>query len=354
MPIAAGTLERIDTKRITDELARLFDAHENGILSPVGLITCLLLAHVGSSGSTAQTLTALLGCSSSDAAAAYAAIESDLEGSDVHHAGACWLRPPLTPNPTWRAALPTVEVGGLKTRTELDAWVSERTGGLIREFPSSVDDAALVLATVLALVATWEQELFKPSDTVPAAFHSGRGDVQVPMMFTTKPARAQQHGDVTSVDLALTGGLVVRLGIGEATAPPPSVISAVLGAGPPLASPDTPIHVHVPRLALLSKYDSALTELCRTNLGLEPLFAPGAMSHMTERRDPLNLYKVAQAATLSMDEHGVKAAAVTGGMVLMSMALRPKEPIVIRFDRPFAIALLSGGLPLFVGWVARP
>ncbi len=59
---------------------------------------------------------------------------------------------------TWRESLPVVvDTGDLPTQTELDAWATERTLGLIERFPMEITPTLVcLLASVLATKVSWE------------------------------------------------------------------------------------------------------------------------------------------------------------------------------------------------------
>lgn len=69
--------------------------------------------------------------------------------------------------------------------------------------------------------------------------------------------------------------------------------------------------------------------------------------------DPLLVSQMFQEAVLDLNEDGTKAAAVTA-MALEKMSMMPGKEVQLSFDRPFAFALMSGGVTLFRGLVFDP
>jgi len=64
-----------------------------------------------------------------------------------------------------------------------------------------------------------------------------------------------------------------------------------------------------------------------------------------------------QAAILKVDEDGFDAAAVTAiRMLATGMPPRDEETHELKFDRPFALAVVDPktNLPLFTAWIANP
>lgn len=88
-------------------------------------------------------------------------------------------------------------------------------------------------------------------------------------------------------------------------------------------------------------------------LGMVAPFRPGAdFSAMTARG--LFIDQAIHKATITVNEHGTKAAAVTG--LSFDYSGPPVPEITIQFDRPFAYAVVdvATGLPIFLGQVNDP
>src|ERR1039458_2320011 len=81
-------------------------------------------------------------------------------------------RPPLLPaRPGGEAGLPSaVATGVLRDQAQLDEWASQRSLGMIREFPLTMDpDTVLMLATAIATRVSWARpfELAAASELGP-------------------------------------------------------------------------------------------------------------------------------------------------------------------------------------------
>jgi serine protease inhibitor len=113
------------------------------------------------------------------------------------------------------------------------------------------------------------------------------------------------------------------------------------------------VDVFLPRFAIECSHD--LVEPLRS-MGVRRVFTDGAeLGRLSP--EPLALDQARQVARVEVDEEGVKAAAVTA-LAMRAGAMVAPDPVVmeLRFDRPFAFALLDPelDLPLFAGWLADP
>lgn len=149
---------------------------------------------------------------------------------------------------------------------------------------------------------------------------------------------------------------MLRLGLGDPGAPPAEVLDDVLsGSTDRRRSLDADqVDLFVPRFAIRCRHDLVPV--------LEALGAGRVLSDQAEldrlSPEPLKVSQAVQEAVVDVDEEGVRAAAVTA-MALLRAAAAPSRPptvVEVRFDRPFAFALVAeaSGLPLFAGWVADP
>lgn len=147
------------------------------VCSPAGLWLALTAVASGARGGTAAELRALLGVAGSEAAAVVTDAARDWGRTEaLRVATRVWNSAPV--HPEYERSLPDVAFGPVDA-AEADAWVRERTDGLIDKLPLEIDgDMALVLVNVLALKALWERA-FDTGRTRDAAFTDAAG---------TKPA----------------------------------------------------------------------------------------------------------------------------------------------------------------------
>lgn len=324
------------------------------VCSPAGLWLALTTVAAGARTETAEELRDLLGVAGQEAAAAVTEAARDWRRTGaLSVATRVWGT--LTIRQEYMDALPDIGFGPVG-QGEIDAWVCERTGGLIERLPMELDDASLALVNVLALKALWETP-FEVNRTREAPFTDAAG--------RTRPA-ATMHASVPLGDVWTVAGTHVvelrcRTGQGGAA---PARIRFVLGrtgAGAAQvlpaawASPEErapldagQVTIAVPKLTLRAntQVDEQLPAL-GVRLATTMTRADfSGLSHL-----PACISDVVQETVLKIAEEGVEAAAVT--VVALRMAVvRPARHIA--FDRPFGIVVLDGSedVPLFTAWQA--
>ncbi|MFJ9055800.1 serpin family protein [Streptomyces sp. NPDC102409] len=327
------------------------------VCSPAGLWLALTAVAVGARTRTAAELRALLGVAGQEAAAVVtdAARDWGRTGAPVV-ATRVWNTAPL--RPAYVASLPDVPSGPVDA-AGIDAWVRERTLGLIERLPLDLgDDVALALVNVLALKTSWEAA-FDAALTRDAPFTDATGaGVPVATMHATVPRR-----DVWTA----SGAHVVELRCRrEAEGAPPVRVRFVLGepgegAAQVLPSAWAPeesrapveadtVTFALPRFTLRTKV-RVTGQL--PALGVRLATDPAAADLSGLSSVPLHLSEVVQETVVKIAEAGVEAAAVTV-VATRSAAPRPRTVRHLAFDRPFGVVVLDSteDVPLFVGWQA--
>lgn len=238
----------------------------------------------------------------------------------------------------------------------INAWVDEKTHGLIDSIVEQLDPAlVMLLVNAIYLDAAWTDE-FDPADTHPSDFMREDGTtVSVDMMSRTEAELpVAWDPSYTAVELPYGGGAfsmvvilpaegsTVRELLAELDAPAWNGLIASL-------SPRTLSRIALPKLEL--SYDAWLNDPL-AGMGMEVAFTRDAdFTRMSPEGDRMCISFVRQKTFMEVDERGTRAAAVTSvGIVATSL---PPEVVV---DRPFVLAIrerLSGAL-LFAGLVGDP
>nr|WP_258310679.1 serpin family protein [Streptomyces sp. FT05W] len=242
---------------------------------------------------------------------------------------------------------------------EADAWVRERTGGLIEKLPLDIDgDMALVLVNVLALEALWETP-FDRGRTRDADFTDAAG---------TSRQVATMHASVPLADVwTVPGGYVVELRCrAEPDGAAPARVRFVLGepgegaaevlprawaaAGSRTRGKTDVVTVALPRFTLRTRIP-VTDQLPALGVRLATDAVAADFSGLSPC--PLHISEVVQEAVVKIAEKGVEAAAVTV-VAMRGLAVPPRVVRHIAFDRPFGVVVLDGAsdVPLFVGWQA--
>ncbi|MFD6281696.1 serpin family protein [Streptomyces sp. NPDC060209] len=326
------------------------------VCSPAGLWLALTAVAAGARTETAAELRALLGVAGQEAAAVVTEAARGWGSTEaLHVATRVWNDVPL--HPEYEQSLPDVEFGPVDP-AETDAWVRERTGGLIDRLPLDLDGAALALVNVLALKAFWEVR-FDVTRTRDVPFTDAAG--------TSRPV-ATMHASVEFEDVwTASGAYVVELRCGsEPGGAAPARVRFVLGEPGEPADRVLPLAWAPEESRAPLDADEVTLALprftLRTNVQvIDQLPALGVRLAIDPAADfsglaPVHLFitDVVQEAVVKIAEKGVEAAAVTIVAMRTSVAPRPQVVRHIAFDRPFGVVVLDGSsdIPLFTGWQA--
>ncbi|MFI7605991.1 hypothetical protein ACIBTV_12785 [Micromonospora sp. NPDC049366] len=394
------------TGPVTRYAQRLHDLVGSGhhVASPLGAWLLLALVGPAATGAARVDLEEALGVDVETAAATAHALLDDPHPL-VASASALWERAPLDELAGWRATLPaSTESGPLPDQATLDEWARERTSGLIKRFPLTVDPATLlILATALATRVSWATPF-----QVASADALGRGSAwagRVRRVLRTPEydhhcwiAGTAQAGDVAvhataarseRVEGREAGMLVVSVAAAPDVAP-----AQVLAAAHELATDAATIPTGVGRRSL---FDLPLGETPLWTIEEVPTRAWGGREERVsavlpcwsvESRHDLTAdglgfdaaaralgellgrarlpYQAAQAAMARYGRYGFEAAAVTG--FAMATGLPPEgvaRVAELRFGHPYAVVAVATdrrggqvgpwhGLPVYSAWVAQP
>jgi serpin B len=358
-------------------------ADANWVVSPTSIAIALGMVRAGAGGTTAAEIDETLGFPS-DVHEAFNALTSALVTADV---------PPPARNdrPTREAGSPpgptTVCIGNAlfpangfeikqqflrmlaeqygtgvypvdfhqpAAKEDIDAWAKRQTADRVQKVFDRLDpDTALVLANTVYLKGDW-RTTFKKSSTVDADFHRADGStVRVPTMNADMGVDYAQGDGWQAVELPYgdDGAFAMRIIVPTGSMTPAQLLAPELLTA--VAEGLAPQHVDL----ALPRWDFA------SNIPLrEELIRLGIVTAFDRDRadlsgmSPVSLY-LAQAvhrATITVDEFGTEAAAVTAFAAAPTAA--PITTTVVHADRPFAFAIVhvATGAPLFLGQVADP
>lgn len=253
---------------------------------------------------------------------------------------------------SYGAGVGVVDFGSPSAKEIIDAWVQEQTADRIDElFETLPITTELVLANALYLKADWAYP-FSEGATVEAPFTRVDGTgTQVPTMGLTRSLRYAAVDGVHVVELPYAASeLAMWILVPTGDAQPADALSpAVLGSVPATFA-DTVVDLAMPRWDFETTLD--LREPLH-ELGLVSPFSPAAdFSALTPRS--LFINQAIHRATITVDEWGTEAAAVTG--IAFATSAPPTPEVKVRADRPFGFAIVHTptGAPLFLGQVAEP
>jgi len=346
------------------------------VTSPLGVWLLLALVAPAAQGGRAG-LEAALGATADDASARAAELLRDPHPA-VSAAAAVWDRLLGPTFDDWERDLPAVvERGPVPSQAEADAWASERTLGMIEQFPLEIDELTrLILASALATDISWVQ----PLEEADGLLTFGDG---IQMVAETEAA-----GLVAVAAPPSSSALDVFSVIAAPDVPAGSVDAAAHQVAAMLAGDEGSAR-RVPVEELTDGHAWTVTQRRETRSGPSeqeewqtwlPAWssksdhdlrnAPGmaqvfeTLSGFARLEDQPVSFEARQAAVAAYTRTGFKAAAVTA--VGMRAAGMPDfhevlvRRVELRFDRAYAVlacaALHEGpeawhGLPVFSAWV---
>jgi serine protease inhibitor len=357
----------------------------NIVLSPASLASGLGLAYLGSGGSTARAMAAVL-----HLPAAGAALEAGLQararalraldgpGVTVAEADQVWADPSLNTLRSYLDAIATSYDAGVgrvplltkpgQAASQINAAIASATRGHITNLLSagSLRGVGWLLTDALYLHALWVTP-FESAMTYQAQFTTAAGQpVRVHYLHGGYFASATTDG-WTAVSLPYQGGRLAMIallpssasGSGMASCPdlPTAAVAALIsrlgssGSGPgPGRDKSGNTGVALPKVSLSSVAN--MTNLL-SSIGMGVAFGPQAdFSGISPRAGSIGL--IVHAATLQVDEQGTVASAATA--VGIEPAAEAPAARTVVFDRPYLLLITSiaTGEPLYLARVTNP
>ncbi|MDW7672676.1 MAG: serpin family protein, partial [Bacillota bacterium] len=246
----------------------------------------------------------------------------------------------------------------------INAWVKDRTGGLIEDIVEPPIDAQTILFLVNAIYFQGDWTVpFNPDNTVKDVFHGPDGEInEVPFMYRSSEFRyAEKVGAFQAVRLPY--GKDERLAMivflpAEGT----SVVDVAMELDAAswnewrweLRSREG--QLWLPRFTM--EYEKTLNQALE-ELGMDIAFDEGRADFfgMIPRDEGLRLFisEVKHKAFITVDEEGSEAAAATSVEIAVTSA-PPTEPFQMKVDRPFIFLIhdQETNEVLFTGSVADP
>jgi len=347
----------------------LLSGEENPVISPLSAYYALAMAALGAAGETRAEFEAVLGRDPAVLATELRALSEALTNTagstELNIAGSVWTAEDFTIAAAFEQAMADYfdapaksrDFGAEATVDEINAWVSERTEGLIEELIQDIgDDEVMLLINTLYFSAKWA-EAFNPMTELIGRFHPEIGDpVEVPFLSTRLGTFSVARTDAYEAamlpyDDGRMGLLLVRPTDGTSIrefAAAQDLAELIAN----LATRDE-VWVRMPRLDLefvveLSKFLQAM--------GLQEAFDENLadLSGLLEEDAPLHISRVLQKVRFLVDEEGTEAAAATAVGVTATSA--PLNPLELNFNTPYLYIIydLETGTPLFMGVLDNP
>ena len=239
----------------------------------------------------------------------------------------------------------------------INDWCARQTR---KRIPQIVDripsDAFLYLINAVYFKGTWART-FDKKNTKPAEFHKADGSTEkVQMMYRQGDYRYGTNDVCRYLEMSYGNGafgMVVMLPQeGKTTR---DVLASLSGERwkQMRQMNNEEVQLYLPRFRTECTYDLAKDVL--PGMGMKAAFSPEADFSGIALK-PLRVSGVVHKTFVEVTESGTEAAAVTSvEMVLMSLPVDKKEPVLFRVDRPFVFAICerSTGAILFIGEIGE-
>ena len=371
-------------------IGAIADRPGNFVLSGAAIWPLLAILAAGAEKPIRSELERALGLSPPDAIEEAVRMFAELDDGDARAAIGVWIHDLVALDPDWLRRLPAEQVIGRlsgepgKDRTVLNAWVRDKTMGIIDELPIDLDDETLlVLAQAIALKTRWT-EPFNLSHWQPS---SGRwSDLLLPGLFASLDDLDRvlvlntPVGPLTTFRAQGSGSVDVHLILGEDALPQVDVLTHAIEHLPSSGRGERGSELAIGRSAPGLVVKAGWVEESRTDhLNIQTVrFDFGSRHDLLEVSDILGLATAAavpdfagisaeplrvgsglQSARAMFTEEGFEAAAVSAFEMLAGSAMRPSHQVKVlevHFDRPFGFLAIDrpSGLVLFAGWFEDP
>lgn len=251
------------------------------------------------------------------------------------------------------AGITPVDFGTERATEIIDDWVTEATRGRIDRLVDALPpDTELVLANAVYLKAEWAAPFVKnPTEDLSFTLADG-SEVVVPTMKQLGTLRYAEGPGWRAVELPYVGDrlamwvLVPTDDRDAGDVLTPDVLGAV---GDALT--ERTVELYLPRWDFATSVPLIPTLQA---LGMQAPFDGAVADFSGIAETPLWIGGAMHRATITVDEWGTEAAAVTG--LAFAVSGPPQPDVVIRADHPFAFVIVDSQehTPLFVGQVADP
>ena len=226
----------------------------------------------------------------------------------------------------------------------VNAWVNEKTNGLIPSILDDASDTSAVLVNALYLKTGWEDGFAKLGDR---DFTTRSGEkVQKPFMEQSSRMAYYKDEQTQLVSVPLQGGVSMVFVLGEDT-----------GLADKLSKAEYKlVDVTVPMIDVETTLNQKELVNYLKLLGCEKMFTDSA-EFGPMYTDPLCVADIIQKAKVHTDEEGLEAAAVTAIMMeATGMLEEPETPEIFCADQPFSFYILKDGASpelLFWGQIVK-
>lgn len=352
----------------------------NVFLSPFSIAAAFSLLHPAAGGDTATELNQIVGVPTAAEALQYwqslvPRLHADRTAPvQFQLANGVWVNDRCTLRSEYKKAVLSLESvvnpsnfaeKFEEIRGEINKWVEARTNDRIHDLipEGTLDTRTLaVLVNALYFNGKWANK-FNKAATFPAGafFVSADQSVETPLMFTKakflhsgKSALAHYlqlpyEGNRFVMELFVPKAVDGIAALLDAMQKQPVEVLAELRGG----ARTEEVEVYLPKFKVEAGGD--ITQLLK-KCGLERTFGDQPdLGLMFDKEEPIKVSNCFHKVFMQVDEEGTEAAAATA-LVLTRCAMIPRDPIVVRVDRPSVLMLTDKETKnmMFVGLLRNP
>ena len=352
----------------------VLQGRENALWSPVNAYIGLSMAAELVGGETKEELLAVLGARNNDqlrsgVSALWETIYEN-NGKEVSVlANSLWLDNDVSYEQSvmddianyYYASVYRGDLGSPKTNRAIGTWLSNETGGFLKDRTEKVElsrNSLLALVSTVYFQAQWRDE-FNAGLTDTGVFHSPSGDHQVTYLNAKRRDMHYYWGeDYAAVALGLKNGSTMWLILPDED----KSIADVLDSGEYMThftnmsgenSKYMKVNLSLPKFDVAASAD---LKPVLQEMGLEEIFDIYCTDFWDSIHAETTVYldSIRQDSRVAVDEEGVIAASYIILDFGAGAAQPPDEEVDFIVNRPFMFAITHSGIPLFMGAVNEP
>ncbi len=340
---------------------------ENVLISPLSIITALAMTANGAEKETLAQMEQVFGTSTGDLNEYLYAYRSYLPTGDKYKmslANSIWFKDDenltveknfLQTNKDYYDSDVYKALFDDSTRNDINAWVNEKTNGLIDKLldKSIPKDAVMYLVNALAFDAQWE-DIYEDIAVREGKFTAASGAKRdVDFMHSTEYSYIELPGGVGFSKPYADSKYYFTALLPDEGVEMGELLGALDGetlVGTLKEQTDDEVHASMPKFEF--EYDHELSEVLE-GLGMVDAF-DAKLADFTSlgRYTDANIFinRVIHKTKIRVDEKGTEAGAVTA-VEMFRVTSMPVKHKVVNLDRPFFFMIVDGefGLPIFMG-----
>ena len=362
-PVEDALWDSIDTFSARSASLALGGSEENALFSPVSLWFALALCAESAQGDTRAALMGALGLpdeAAQSAQAVYNNLYKDNKIGTLKLSTSLWVNEEFPVKQdfldlaaeNFYAHSYHCDFSDAATGKAMGNWLDEATGGLLGGQALPTDPATLMtLFSAIHYSDQWTDEFNKDKNTT-GDFHNADGTTsEAEYMNRTYGSHGWKYGDGwLSTSLGLKNGGSMYLILPDEGVTPGELLADTETMAEILSGEADggwgEVVIQVPKFEVSDSLD---LKPVLEGLGAGIVFDCEQADFSNLSQAALGLSSIKQETTLSIDEKGVTAAAYTD--IKYAGAAPPEGRAELILDRPFLFAVITNGVPLFVGAV---